>query len=157
MSHTKEATVIEAQRGTIRPHQPGQDVFRSVLPEEIDWKPFAAFPPSVHLAVVVGQPSQAGPFTIRVRVPHGEKVMPHRHPEDRVYTVVSGVFTSDWAISSTPISCKPIRPVASSSYLAIHPIFTGRNPVNTSRKFRRLGRLVLNTSTRKTIRETKRS
>jgi quercetin dioxygenase-like cupin family protein len=92
MSNTKEAAVIEAQRGTIRPHQPGQDVFRSVLPEEIDWKPFAAFPPSVHLAVVVGQPSQAGPFTIRVRVPHGEKVMPHRHPEDRVYTVVSGVF-----------------------------------------------------------------
>ena len=92
MSNTKEATVTEAPQGAVRPHQPGQDVFRSVLPEEIDWKPFAAFPPSVHLAVVVGQPSQAGPFTIRVRVPHGEKVMPHWHPEDRVYTVVSGVF-----------------------------------------------------------------
>jgi len=28
----------------------------------------------------------------RVRVPHGVKLMPHRHPEDRVYTVISGVF-----------------------------------------------------------------
>jgi len=92
MSDKKEAIVTEAQQGTVRPHQPGQDVFRSVLPEVIDWKPFAAFPPSVRLAVVVGQPSAAGPYTIRVKVPHGVKLMPHRHPEDRVYTVLSGVF-----------------------------------------------------------------
>jgi len=25
-------------------------------------------------------------------VPSGVKLMPHRHPEDRVYTVISGVF-----------------------------------------------------------------
>jgi quercetin dioxygenase-like cupin family protein len=70
----------------------GQDGFRSVLPDDIDWKPFAAFPPSVRLAVIVGQPSQNAPYTIRVKVPHGVKLMPHRHPEDRVYTVMSGVF-----------------------------------------------------------------
>ena len=29
---------------------------------------------------------------IRVKVPSGVKLMPHRHPEDRVYTVMSGVF-----------------------------------------------------------------
>jgi quercetin dioxygenase-like cupin family protein len=80
------------QQATVRPHQPGQDVFRSVLPDDIDWKPFAAFPPSVRLAVLVGQPSEAGPYTIRVRAPHGVKLMPHQHPEDRVYTVISGVF-----------------------------------------------------------------
>ena len=76
----------------VRTHQPGQAVFRSVLPEDIDWKPFPAFPPSVRLAVVVGQPSQPGPYLIRVKVPSGVKLMPHRHPEDRVYTVMSGVF-----------------------------------------------------------------
>ena len=73
-------------------HQPGQTIFRSVLPEEIVWKPFAAFPPSARLAVMVGNPSHPGPYTIRVRVPSGVKLMPHRHPEDRVYTVISGVF-----------------------------------------------------------------
>jgi len=92
MSDNKQATIIEVQRGVVRPHQPGQDVFRSVLPEEMNWKPFAAFPPSVLLAVVVGKPSETGPYTIRVKVPHGVKLMPHRHPEDRVYTVMSGVF-----------------------------------------------------------------
>jgi quercetin dioxygenase-like cupin family protein len=73
-------------------HQPGQAVFRSVLPEDIDWKPFPPFPPSARLAVVVGQPTEPGPYVIRVRVPSGVKLMPHWHREDRVYTVISGVF-----------------------------------------------------------------
>jgi quercetin dioxygenase-like cupin family protein len=75
-----------------RAHQLDQSVFRSVLPEEIDWKPFPAFPPAARLAVVVGEPTKPGPYTIRVKVPDGVKLMPHRHPEDRVYTVISGVF-----------------------------------------------------------------
>jgi quercetin dioxygenase-like cupin family protein len=73
-------------------HQPGQSVFRSVLPEDIDWKPFPAFPPSARLAVLVGRPSEPGPYVVRVKVPAGVKLMPHRHPEDRIYTVMSGVF-----------------------------------------------------------------
>ena len=76
----------------IRPHQLGQDKFRGILADDLDWKPFAAFPPSVRLAVVVGQPSENAPYTIRVKVPGGVKLMPHKHPEDRVYTVLSGVF-----------------------------------------------------------------
>jgi quercetin dioxygenase-like cupin family protein len=74
-------------------HQPGQAVFRSVLPEDVDWEPFAPFPPSARLAVVVGRPSEPGPYVVRVKVPAGVKLMPHRHQEDRVYTVISGVFT----------------------------------------------------------------
>ena len=31
-------------------------------------------------------------YTIRVKAPSGVKLMPHRHPEDRIYTVISGVF-----------------------------------------------------------------
>jgi quercetin dioxygenase-like cupin family protein len=73
-------------------HQPGQDVFRSIREQDIDFQPFAAFPPGVKLAVVVGTPTEAGPFTIRVKAPAGVKLMPHRHHEDRVYTVISGVF-----------------------------------------------------------------
>ena len=73
-------------------HQPDQAVFRSVLPEDIVWKPFPAFPPSARLAVLVGHPSDPGPYVIRVKMPAGGKLMPHRHPEDRIYTVMSGVF-----------------------------------------------------------------
>ena len=75
-----------------RAHHLDQGVFRSVLPEDIEWRPFAAFPPSVGLAVVVGRPTEPGPYVIRVRAASGAKLMPHRHPEDRIYTVISGVF-----------------------------------------------------------------
>ena len=76
----------------VQPHQPDESVFRSILPEQIDWKPFPAFPPTAGLAVVVGEPAKPGPYVIRVKVPSGVKLMPHRHPEDRIYTVISGVF-----------------------------------------------------------------
>jgi len=75
-----------------RTHQPDEGVFRAILPEDIDWKPFPAFPASAHLAVVVGEPSKPGPYLIRVKAASGTKLMPHRHPEDRIYTVMSGVF-----------------------------------------------------------------
>ena len=61
MADTKGA--IEAQRTTARPHQPGQEVFTTILSEDVDWKPFPEFPSSVRLAVVVGQPSEPGPYT----------------------------------------------------------------------------------------------
>jgi quercetin dioxygenase-like cupin family protein len=75
-----------------RSHQPGQAAFKAIVPERIEWKPFAALPPSVCLAVIVGQPSQEGPYVIRVKVPGGVKLMPHKHSEDRIYTVISGIF-----------------------------------------------------------------
>lgn len=96
MSTKRVALISEAASATVRPHQSGQYVFKAVLPEEIDWKPFAPFLPSVRLAVVVGQPSRDGPYTIRAKVPakvpRGVTLMPHKHPEDRVYTVISGIF-----------------------------------------------------------------
>lgn len=58
----------------------------------MEWKSFAAFPASVRLAVIAGQPSEAELFTIRVKVPGGTKLMPHQHSEDRIYTVIAGVF-----------------------------------------------------------------
>ncbi len=88
----KGSTVKRTRQSEVRSHQPGQEVFKTILSEDVDWKAFSEFPPSVRLAVLVGQPSQAGPYTIRVKVPHDVKLMPHRHPEDRVYTVISGVF-----------------------------------------------------------------
>jgi quercetin dioxygenase-like cupin family protein len=76
----------------IRDHQPGQSKFRSILPEDIEWRSFPAFPPGVRLAVLVGDPNDPGPYVIRVKAPGGTKLMPHKHPEDRCYTVISGVF-----------------------------------------------------------------
>ena len=70
----------------------GSGRLQATLPEDIDWEPFPAFPPSARLAVVVGDPSEPAPYVVRVKLPSGVKLMPHRHHEDRVYTVMSGVF-----------------------------------------------------------------
>ncbi len=73
-------------------HQPDEGWFHAIHSEDIQWKAFPAFPPEARLAVLVGNPAEAGPYVIRVKLPGGTKLMPHKHPEDRVYTVMSGVF-----------------------------------------------------------------
>jgi hypothetical protein len=135
-------------------HQVDGNGFRSVLPEDIDWKPFPPFPATARLAVVVGEPTEPGPYVIRVKLPAGVKLMPHKHPEDRVYTVISGVFYVGSATSSTLRSFRRIRPAPLSSSRAARITFTGRGPVSTSPRYRQSGRLAWNTSTRQMIRET---
>jgi hypothetical protein len=65
---------------------------RAILAEDIQWKPLAVFPPEARLAVLVGQPLEQGPYMVTAQVPHGVKLMPHRHPEDRIYTVIFRSF-----------------------------------------------------------------
>jgi quercetin dioxygenase-like cupin family protein len=67
-------------------------VFGAVLPENVPWAEFPAFPPRVRLAVLVGDTTRPEPYVIRVKVPADVRLMPHTHPEDRVYTVISGIF-----------------------------------------------------------------
>ncbi len=66
--------------------------FGAALSENLSWQAFPAFPPEARLSVVVGDPSKPGPYVVRVKLPAGVKLMPHTHPEDRIYTVISGVF-----------------------------------------------------------------
>ena len=79
-----------------RPVNAGQPldpkVFSSLRSEDVEFQPFPAFPKGAKLAIVVGDPQKPGPYVVRVSVPDGVKLMPHVHPEDRVYTVISGVF-----------------------------------------------------------------
>jgi hypothetical protein len=67
-------------------------IFGDILPEDIQWSPFPAFPAKARLAILVGEPTKPGPYVVRVKVPAGVKLMPHVHSEDRIYTVISGVF-----------------------------------------------------------------
>jgi quercetin dioxygenase-like cupin family protein len=89
MLHTPETNQAVPQP---RQHQPDEEQFRAIHSEDVIWKPFPAFPPAARLAVLVGDPAKPGPYVIRVRLPTGTKMLPHKHPEDRIYTVISGVF-----------------------------------------------------------------
>ena len=52
-----------------------------------------SLPKGAKIAVVSGDPGQAGPFVIRLRFPPGYAVPPHRHPSDEHVTVVDGVLS----------------------------------------------------------------
>jgi hypothetical protein len=53
-----------------------QPLLPPLLPEEIVWKPFPAFPPTARLGVVVGDPASPGPYVGRVKVPAGGRRRP---------------------------------------------------------------------------------
>ena len=61
---------------------------------EVKWGPA---PPSLtkgaQFAVVSGNPAQAGPFVIRLKLPAGYKIAPHWHPGDEHVTVLSGTIS----------------------------------------------------------------
>jgi mannose-6-phosphate isomerase-like protein (cupin superfamily) len=56
------------------------------------WTDQPALPAGAKLAILVGDLARPGPLAFRVRVPASHRVQPHFHPEDRVYTVISGEF-----------------------------------------------------------------
>jgi len=66
--------------------------FGTIYQETIKWSPFPAFPPQARLAILVGDPKKPEAYVVRVKVPEGVILMPHKHTEDRIYTVISGVF-----------------------------------------------------------------
>jgi len=118
---------------------------KTTLPENIEWKPFAAFPPSVRLAVMAGQPSEPGPYMIRVKVPGCVKLMPHRHSENRIYTVISGVFYVGAGEEFDADKLERIRPARWLSCPVARLTFTGLSPANTFRRSRRFDPWGLNT------------
>lgn len=57
----------------------------------VTWGPApAVFEPGAQMAVLQGDPSQGGPFTVRLRFPDGYKVAPHTHPTDEHVAVIEG-------------------------------------------------------------------
>jgi quercetin dioxygenase-like cupin family protein len=50
------------------------------------------FPKGAQMAVLYGDPSKEGPFTLRFKMPDGYKIMPHWHSQDEQLTVLSGTF-----------------------------------------------------------------
>lgn len=62
-------------------------------PKDVTWGPAPPFlPPGAQAAILEGDPSQAGPYTLRLTVPDGYKIPPHTHPTVEHVTVISGEF-----------------------------------------------------------------
>ena len=64
---------------------------KHVAPTEIQWRD-APNMSGIKVAVLSGDPRQAGPYTIRVKFSPGAMSRPHTHPEERLVTVISGTW-----------------------------------------------------------------
>ena len=59
----------------------------------VKWGPGPGFlPAGARIAVLSGDPSKSGVYTIRLRFPAGYRVPPHFHPTDEHVTVLSGTL-----------------------------------------------------------------
>jgi hypothetical protein len=66
---------------------------RVMRPADLKWSEAPpGFAAGGKMVVLNGDPSQTGPFTVRLKVPAGYKVMPHTHPTDERLTIISGSF-----------------------------------------------------------------
>ncbi|HVL34747.1 MAG TPA: cupin domain-containing protein [Burkholderiales bacterium] len=63
-----------------------------VNPGELTWRDAPAVGPGVQIAVIEGPLDQKTPFTFRLRIPAGTKLMPHVHPAYERVTVLSGTL-----------------------------------------------------------------
>ena len=62
-------------------------------PPALKWGPAPPFfPAGARFAVLQGDPSQAGVYTVRLEMPAGYTIRPHIHPTDEHVTVVSGAL-----------------------------------------------------------------
>ena len=75
-----------------RSYQLGREAFRSICLRISTGSLFRPSQPRCVWRFSWAIPLRPGLTLSESRAPGGTKLMPHRHPEDRIYTVMSGVF-----------------------------------------------------------------
>lgn len=71
----------------------GPDHHLIFTPEDIEWQDApASLEDGAEVAVLEGNPSEPGVFTMRIKMPDGFHISPHWHPNVERVTVISGDF-----------------------------------------------------------------
>lgn len=79
--------------GLVSAASPDEREQEVVTPDDLKWVDGpASLDKGAKMAVLEGDPTQPGPFVLRVKLPNGFKVMPHTHPKDERVTVLSGTL-----------------------------------------------------------------
>jgi hypothetical protein len=77
-----------------RAEEPAQTQTPDVVhlnPKDMKWTDAPAdLPKGAKITVLYGDPTKAGPFTMRLKAPSGYKIMPHWHSNDENLTVIAG-------------------------------------------------------------------
>ena len=131
-STVKDTTIVRADTSidvdTVRhaDHTPrgAEDSAESAASGTLRWGPSPpGLPKGARAAVVRGDPSKAGPFTLRADLPDGYEVKPHWHPTAERIRVLEGTLLMgdgrDWRAASL----RPLPAGQAASVAAEHPHF----------------------------------
>ena len=87
-----------------------------LAPSEFDFGQAASAGPgtsgfaAIQTIVLKGDPTKPGLYTILLRVPAQTRIAAHRHPDDRIATVVSGTWYFGYGKTFDPAALKPLPP-----------------------------------------------
>ena len=88
------------------------------LPDQITWGPApTVLPAGARVAVLEGNPGEAGPYTMRLHAPDGYRIPPHHHPAVEHVTVIRGTFKVGMGNRFDAASMRPL-PVGTFAALA---------------------------------------
>src|SRR6267143_4256111 len=68
--------------------------FVATDPEITKWAANQSTPYGMQMVLLFGDPSQPGPYIFRAKMPSGYKLPPHRHPDERIVTVLKVIYCS---------------------------------------------------------------
>ena len=92
--------------------------------ESLTWGPSPpGLPAGSRAAVVRGDPSKAGPFTLRADLPDGYEVKPHWHPTSERIRVLEGTLLMGDGREWRDASLRPLPAGQSATVAADHPHF----------------------------------
>jgi quercetin dioxygenase-like cupin family protein len=87
------AAPFAAAAGQANPHTAHDGKAIVVPPDKVQWGPAPpSLPPGARVAVLEGDPSKPGAFTMRLSLPDGYRIAPHFHSAAEHVTVLSGSF-----------------------------------------------------------------
>ncbi|HUO05463.1 MAG TPA: cupin domain-containing protein [Candidatus Binataceae bacterium] len=91
-------------------------------PDQIVWQDGPpSLLPGAKMAILEGDPSKPGFFTMRLKMPDGYKVYPHWHPMTERLTVISGTVNLGMGDNFDP---KATKPLAAGTYSSMPPKMT---------------------------------
>jgi len=96
---------------------PPADVMQITRDVDVKWTT-GQFGPGLQTAVLSGNPSQPGPYVMRVKFAPGTMSPPHFHPEARYIVVLKGTW---WVGAGPKWDRDATTPVPAGSFVVHHP------------------------------------
>ncbi len=113
------AAPASAQENGEALHDPGPDEHLVYEADDVQWQDGpASLAPGAEFAVLEGDPTRPGIFTMRIRMPDGYRIDPHWHPKPERVSVVSGTFHLGAGETVDPDATLPL---GAGGYTAIPP------------------------------------